>query len=112
MKLFIKNMVCSRCKMVVKSELIKFGLHPVSEELGEVEIIEELNEKNKKQLNEILLSLGFALINDKNIRTIEKVKNLIVDLVQNRNNKIKTNLSDYLSDQLHQEYTSITHLFT
>lgn len=112
MKLFIKNMVCSRCKMVVKSELIKFGLHPASIELGEIEITEELNEQTKNQLNQVLLSFGFALIDNKNIRTIEKVKNLIVDLVQNRNNKIKTNLSDYLSDRLHLEYTSITHLFT
>lgn len=112
MKLFIRNMVCNRCKMVVKSELEKFGLHPVSVELGEVEIIEELTEQKKAQLNEQLLSFGFALMNDKKMRVIEKVKNLIVDLVQNKNSQLKTNLSDYLSSQLHHDYTYITNLFT
>ncbi|MGE0638328.1 MAG: helix-turn-helix domain-containing protein [Bacteroidia bacterium] len=112
MKLFIKNMVCNRCKMVVKSELEKSGLHPVSIELGEVEITEELSEQKKNQLNEQLLLLGFALIDDKKIRIIEKVKNLIVDLVQNKNSQLKTNLSDYLSTEIHHDYTYITNLFT
>ena len=48
MKLYVKNMVCSRCKMVVKDELIKFRLHPISVELGEVEIREDLNLKKKE----------------------------------------------------------------
>ncbi len=112
MKLFIKNMVCNRCKMVVKSELEKFGLHPISVELGEVELAEELNEQKKTQLNERLLSFGFALMDDKKIRIIEKIKNLIVDLVQNKNSQLKTNLSDYLSKELHHDYTYITNLFS
>jgi len=112
MKLFIKNMVCNRCKMVVKSELIKFGLHPTSVELGEVEVTEELTEEKKTQLNKSLFSFGFALMDDKKIRIIEKVKNLIVDLVQNKNNQLKTNLSDYLSRELHHDYTYISNLFT
>ena len=105
-------MVCNRCKMVVKSEIEKFGLHPSSVELGEVEITEELSEQKKNQLNEQLLLFGFALMDDKKIRIIEKVKNLIVDLVQNKNSQLKTNLSDYLSSELHHDYTYITNLFT
>ena len=58
-------MVCSRCKMLVKDELIKFGVQPTSVELGEVEIKEELNTEEKNQLNKILQSLGFELIDDK-----------------------------------------------
>jgi AraC-like DNA-binding protein len=112
MKLFVKNMVCNRCKMVVKSEIEKFGLHPTSVELGEVEITEELSEQKKNQLNEQLLLFGFALMDDKKIRIIEKVKNLIVDLVQNKNSQLKTNLSDYLSTEIHHDYTYITNLFT
>jgi AraC-like DNA-binding protein len=105
-------MVCNRCKMVVKSEIEKFGLHPLSVELGEVEIAEALNEQEKSGLNERLLSLGFALMDDKKIRIIEKVKNLIVDLVQNKNSQLKTNLSDYLSTELHHDYSYITNLFS
>ena len=59
MKLYIKNMVCNRCKMVVKDELIKFGVHPKSIELGEVEIAGELNAKKKNHLYKILQSFGF-----------------------------------------------------
>ena len=81
MKLYIKNMVCSRCKMVVKDELIKFGLHPTSVELGEVETEEELSDSQKNKLNIALQSFGFELIDDKKSRLIEKIKNSIVDLV-------------------------------
>ena len=76
MKLYIKNMVCSRCKMVVKSELEKLGLHPVSVELGEVEI-EEGNIANvKAAMLYNFHSLGFDLIDDKKSKVIEKVKTL------------------------------------
>jgi hypothetical protein len=54
MKLYIKNMVCNRCKMLVKDELIMFGIHPISMELGEVEIIDQLDTQQKDQLNKIL----------------------------------------------------------
>lgn len=54
MILYIKNMVCGRCKMVVKDELIKFGVHPTSVELGEVKITEDLSSEKKHQLNNVL----------------------------------------------------------
>jgi copper chaperone CopZ len=74
MKLYIKNMVCSRCKMVVKSELEKLGLHPISVELGEVEIEESDIVNVKAAMLRNLHSLGFALIDDKKSKVIEKVK--------------------------------------
>ncbi|MCG9881609.1 MAG: AraC family transcriptional regulator [Bacteroidia bacterium] len=112
MQLYIKNMVCSRCKMVVKNELIKFGLQPSSVELGEVIISEELDTLKKEQLNQALLSLGFDLIDDKKSKVIEKVKTLIIDLVHNRNNELNTNLSEYLSSNLFQDYNSLSNLFS
>ena len=90
-------MVCNRCKMVVKDELIKFGLHPKNIELGEVEVEEEINNENKNQLNTILQSFGFELIDDKKSRLIEKIKNTIVDLVQYSEDKLNTTFSEYLS---------------
>ncbi|MBS1613418.1 MAG: AraC family transcriptional regulator, partial [Bacteroidetes bacterium] len=88
MKLFIKTMVCSRCKMVVKDELIKHGLHPVEVELGEVEISEELGKEQLAKLDVSLQQYGFALIDDKRSRVIEKVKTLIVDLVQHKDGNL------------------------
>ena len=112
MKLYIKNMVCSRCKMVVEDELIKFGVHPKIVELGEVEIIEELNSQNKNQLNNILQTFGFELIDDKKSRIIEKIKNTIVELVHYSEDQLKTKLSDHLSKKLYHDYSYLSNLFS
>lgn len=105
-------MVCSRCKMVVKSELEKLGLHPLSVELGEVEIKEGNIDKVKNDLVYNLRLLGFDLIDDKKSKTIEKIKTLVIDLVHNKNNNINTNLSDYLAEHLLQDYSSLSNLFS
>ena len=112
MKIYIKNMVCNRCKMVVKSELIKFGLHPTSVELGEVEIMEQLNEGSKKELDMVLQSFGFSLIGDKKSRMIEKVKNTIIELAHYSDTQHKVKLSVYLSEMLNHDYSYISKLFT
>src|ERR1017187_3801824 len=103
MKLYIKNMVCSRCKMVVNDELIKFDLHPKNIELGEVEIDEELNNQQKSQLNMILQSFGFELIDDKKSLLIEKIKNTIVDLVHYSKDHLNTTFSEHISKKLHHD---------
>lgn len=112
MKLYIKNMVCNRCKMVVKSELEKLGLRPHAVELGEVEIADDLQGYQRQDVHAALQKFGFALLDDKKSVIIERIKNLIVDLVQNKNNQLQTNLSDYLSNELRHDYTYITNLFT
>lgn len=112
MKLYIKNMVCNRCKMVVKSELEKFGLHPITVELGEVEIIEELDKNQKEQLNAELQLLGFDIIEDKKSRLIEKIKIAVVEMVHYADTKQKTNFSVYISEQLMQDYNYLSSRFS
>lgn len=112
MKLYIKNMVCSRCKMVVKSELEKLGLQLFSVELGEVETVNEISDFEKKEIINRLKLFGFELIDDKKSRTIEKIKTLIIDLVHKKNNHINTNLSDYIASHLLQDYNTISNLFS
>lgn len=112
MKLYIKNMVCSRCIMVVKSELEKLGLHILSVELGEVELKEEISDNQKEMLLQNLQVLGFDLIDDKKTKTVERIKNLIIDLVHHKNNDLKINLSDYLAKNLNQDYNSLSNLFS
>ncbi len=112
MKLFIKNMVCKRCKMVVQSELEKFGLHPIAVELGEVEITEILTDFQKQSLNRNLLEFGFELIDDKKSRIIEKVKNLVVELVHYQDNQSKVNLSELIIQQLSLDYNYVSNLFS
>jgi AraC-like DNA-binding protein len=98
--------------MVVKSELEKLGLHPVTVELGEVEIQETEIDSLKKDLDNVLHSLGFELIDDKKSKIIEKTKTLIIDLVHYKNIDLSTNLSHYLSTNLQHDYNSLSNLFT
>lgn len=112
MKLYVKNMVCSRCKMVVKTVFENIGINPVSVELGEVELENNIQEEQKLELLKSLRSIGFDLIDDKKSKIIDKIKTLIIDLVQNKNNDLKTNLSDFLSQELHQDYNTLSNLFS
>jgi AraC-like DNA-binding protein len=105
-------MVCGRCKMVVKAELEKLGLQTFWVELGEVELKEEPNDKQKEVLLVNLQALGFDLIDDKKTKIVEKIKNLIIDLVHHKNNNLKVNLSDYLAENLNQDYNSLSNLFS
>ena len=105
-------MVCNRCKMVVKDELIKLKLHPLSLELGEVVIDDELNVGQKKSLDSTLRLLGFELIDDKKSRLIEKIKNNIVKLIYYSDKQLKTNFSVFISKELNKDYSYLSNLFT
>ena len=105
-------MVCNRCKMVVKSELEKFGLHILGVELGEAAIEETLDHDLLQSVNERFKILGFELLDDKKSRLIEKIKNLIVDLVHSKDNALKTNLSQYIATAVGQDYSHISNLFS
>lgn len=110
--LFIKNMVCNRCIMVVQNELDKLSLNVKNIKLGEVILDKELTSKEKDNLNDALIPLGFEIIDDKKSRIIEKIKNIIIDLVHHQDNEMKTNLSDLLSAELHHDYNYLSNLFS
>ncbi|MBN8642842.1 MAG: helix-turn-helix transcriptional regulator [Flavobacteriales bacterium] len=112
MKLHIKNMVCSRCKIVVKSVFENMGINPVSVDLCEVELKNDIQEIQKNELLKNLRAVGFDLINDRKSKTIDKIKTVIIDLVQNKGNDLKINLSNYLSQELHQDYNTLSNLFS
>src|SRR5690606_8159629 len=92
--LFIKNMVCNRCIMAVQNELDRLGLTAENIGLGEVTLDSEPTAEEKTKLEDALNRLGFELIDDKKSRIIEKIKNVIIDLVHHQDNDLKTNLSD------------------
>lgn len=105
-------MVCRRCRMAVAAELEKLGIKTLSVRLGEVEMHQPLDDDKKTTLANNLNVLGFELIDDKKSKTIERIKNLIVDLVHHRNNDLKTNLSQYLSAEIGQDYSALSNLFS
>ena len=112
MKLYIKNMVCIRCKMAVKAELEKMNLHYTYIDFGEAEIKENLTPENQEKLNTGLKKSGLELMDDKKSMLIEKIKVLIVELVHYSDEPLKKNLSDYLSEKLHYDYTYLANLFS
>jgi YesN/AraC family two-component response regulator len=112
MKIHIKNMVCHRCKLAVENELRQSGYHPQQIELGEVTIDEQLDHQQLEALDSRLKHLGFELIDDRKGRLVEKIKNLIVQLVHHSNDTLTVNLSNYLADQLQYEYNYLSNLFS
>ena len=112
MKIYIRNMVCIRCKMVVKSELEKLGLHYTVVELGEAEIKENLSTEQRDQLNIALKKAGLELMDDKKSMLIEKIKNIIIESVHYSDEQPKVNFSDYLSEKLNHDYTYLANLFS
>jgi AraC-like DNA-binding protein len=105
-------MVSARCKMAVKEELKKLGLHFMVVDLGEVETMEELSAEQLQQLNVGLHSSGLELMDDKRGILIEKIKNTIIEMIHHSDEVIKTNFSDYLSEKLKYDYTYLSNLFT
>lgn len=110
--LFIKNMVCNRCILVIQNELDKLGIATTHIKLGEVTLKKDLATEERKAFENVLDPLGFQLIDDKKSRIIEKIKNVIIDLVHHQDNDTKTNLSDVLSDALHNDYNYLSNLFS
>ena len=112
MKLFIKNMVSIRCKMIVKQELKNLGIHPIIVELGEVEIKENISGKKIELLKTALLVSGLELMEDNKAILIEKIKNVIVEMIHYSDELPKTNFSTYISTKLKYEYNYLSNLFS
>lgn len=110
--LFIKNMVCNRCIMVVQNELDKFGFATKSVQLGEVVLQQTLTKSEKAALNKSLSALGFEIIDDKKGRVIEKIKNIIIDIVHHKDSHLQNKLSEVLSKALLQDYNHLSNLFS
>ncbi|TMI70260.1 MAG: helix-turn-helix transcriptional regulator [Bacteroidetes bacterium] len=112
MKLYIKNMVCIRCKMVVKEELKKLGLHYVAVELGEAEIMEDLSIEQLDQFRDALLKSGLELMDDKRSVLIGKIKNIIIELTHYSEEPLTLKFSEFLSQKLNLDYTYLANLFS
>lgn len=105
-------MVCDRCKMVVAAELENLGFHPLTVELGEVELAEELEDSDKDRVNARIVPLGFELIDSRKGRLIERIKTRVVDLVHYSDGSRAVNLSDYLVQYIPMEYNYLSSLFS
>ncbi len=105
-------MVSTRCKSTVKEILKKFSLHFIVVELGEVEIMEDLSFEQKEALKISLAESGLELMDNKKAILIERVKNIIIEMVHHSNEIVKVNFSNYLSEKLDHDYTYMANLFS
>jgi AraC-like DNA-binding protein len=98
--------------MVVRAELEKLGLKYVYVNIGEADIVEEILPEQLEKLDYALKKSGLLLMDDKKSILVEKIKNAIVELVHYTEDQIKVNLSDFLSEKLHYDYTYLANLFS
>lgn len=105
-------MVSHRCKMMVKTELKKLGLHYVIVDLGMVEILEDITPDQREQLGLNLKKSGLELLDDKRSIFVEGIKNLIIEMVHYSDEEPKANYSDYISEKLGYDYTYLSNMFS
>lgn len=105
-------MVSIRCIMAVKAELKNLGLHFIVVDLGEVEIMEDLNDRQLAELNTALLNCGLELMDDKKAILIERIKNVITDMIHHSDEAMKLNYSDYIAEKLNYDYTYLSNIFS
>ena len=105
-------MICIRCQMVVRYELEQLGLKYAYVKIGEAEILGDIQPEQLELLNIKLKEAGLSLIHNKKTLLVERIKNIIIELVHYTDEEIKMNLSDYLSDKLDYNYTYLANIFS
>ena len=105
-------MVSLRCKMMVMEELKKLGLKYVVVDLGMVEILEDITKKQREQLKKNLLKSGLELLDNKKSILIEKIKNVITQMIHYSDELPRVNYSDYISEKLGYNYTYLANTFS
>jgi len=110
--IYIKNMVCNRCIMVVVDVLRKLNIIPAYVLIGKLVLAEELDNDKRNELIEALQLVGFELLDDQRHNLIEQVKEIVTELVYEKNGDLKRNLSDYISERVHHNYTYVSNLFS
>lgn len=105
-------MVSLRCKMLVKDELTKLDINYVIVELGSVDILQNINQEKRNLLKIALLKSGLELMDDKKAMLIEKIKNLIVEMIHYSDELPKINYSKYISEKLGYDYTYLANTFS
>ncbi|WKN45398.1 AraC family transcriptional regulator [Tunicatimonas pelagia] len=108
----IKNMVCPRCVEAVSQVFEQLELPLTSIELGEATLKVDLTQEQQAQLATMLEDRGFELLEDKKSKQISQIKSLIIQQIHHREAPLEVNFSTLISDHLHQEYSSLSKLFS
>ncbi|MGV2450008.1 helix-turn-helix domain-containing protein [Chryseobacterium arthrosphaerae] len=112
MKLYVKYMVSLRCKMVVHQELERLGIKNAVVDLGTVELLDDISPEQRQILKENLLKTGLEVLDDKKSILIEKIKNVVIEMIHYSDEFPKENFSDYVSEKLGYDYTYLANTFS
>ena len=113
MLLYIKNMVCDRCILVVRQQLDKLELSYKNIQLGEAELAEPPSKEKLDLLKNQLHDLGFEVLDDKKSTIVEKIKNTIIQLIHSADEAALTlKLSVLLQEKLKMDYHYLSSLFS
>jgi YesN/AraC family two-component response regulator len=105
-------MVSNRCKLAVKEELTKLGLHFNIIELGDIDVMENISIEQRRQLRVALINIGLELMDDNKAILIERIKNTIIENIHHSEEAVKINFSHYLSEKLEHDYVYLSNLFS
>ncbi len=112
-QLFIKNMVCNRCIKVVREEMEALDLQVVDIKLGEVLVAKGSQSIDFSKLNKRLEENGFELLDDKKARIVEKIKNIVIEVVRKDEGETPNlNFSDIIASGVGMDYTYLSNLFS
>lgn len=112
MKLYVKYMVSLRCKLIVKDELKKLGINWLSVDLGVANIQGDITPEQREMLNRSLQKSGLELLDDHRSILIERIKNVIIELIHYSDELPTQNYSDYISEKLEYDYTYLSNIFS
>lgn len=112
MKLFIKNMVSTRCIMIVKSVAESLSIDYSSVDLGEMDLDYDISAQQLDLLKSGLLRYGLDLLEDKKSVLVEKIKTVVIEMIHYDDETPKTKISDYISSRLNYDYTYLANLFS
>lgn len=97
---------------MVKTEFDNLGIPFTNIELGMVETKDDLTEQQIQQLKSNLAVSGLELLDDKKGILINKVRNVIVEMIHYNDEVPRVNYSDYISEKLSYDYTYLSNLFS
>jgi AraC-like DNA-binding protein len=112
MKLYVKYMVSPRCKLIVMTELRRLGIRGVVVDLGVAEIVGDITDDQRSRLGNNLLTSGLELLEDPKSILVERIKNVITELIHYSKEVPLQNYSDYISEKLKYDYTYLSNVFS
>ncbi|MDB5023553.1 MAG: AraC family transcriptional regulator [Mucilaginibacter sp.] len=113
MLLHIKNMVCDRCQMIVRQQLENLGFTLKQVALGHAEITPDPDEEQMQLISAALKVPGFELINKETDKTVEAIKNVVIELVHHSDlSELNMSYSDVIASRVGKDYAHLSRLFS